>query len=213
MFTQNQLQLDNLTCQRGETRLFSGLSAQFESKQLIQLEGHNGIGKTSLLRMLATLSQPLQGNILWNQQNIFKQREHYLAQLLYLGHYSGVKNELTVWQNLHFYQQVSNTKQGDELIWQALENIGLAGYEESAVYQLSAGQQKRVALARLWMTNAALWILDEPFTAIDKQGRADLTALFDQHCQQGGIVILTSHQTVKSDLLQIFPMLPFKIQA
>ncbi|MGR3806382.1 cytochrome c biogenesis heme-transporting ATPase CcmA [Pasteurella testudinis] len=213
MFAQNQLTLSNLACQRGEKLLFEGLSATFASGQMIQLEGHNGIGKTSLLRMLTTLSQPLHGKILWNQQDIFKQRESYLAQVLYLGHASGVKSELTPYQNLRFYQQISNTKQDDELIWQALYHVGLGGYEESAVYQLSAGQQKRVALARLWLSNAALWILDEPFTAIDKQGRAELTALFERHCQQGGIVLLTSHQSVNSERLQIFPMQPFKAVA
>ncbi|MGV6987678.1 cytochrome c biogenesis heme-transporting ATPase CcmA [Testudinibacter sp. P80/BLE/0925] len=210
MFAQNQLELSNLACQRGERRLFEGLSACFAAGEMIQLEGHNGIGKTSLLRILTTLSQPICGNIFWNRQDIFKQREAYLAQLLYLGHASGVKSELTPYQNLRFYQQISNCKQDDELIWQALYHVGLGGYEESAVYQLSAGQQKRVALARLWLSNAALWILDEPFTAIDKQGRAELTALFEQHCQQGGIVLLTSHQSVNSPRLRIFPMQPFK---
>ena len=210
MFAQNQLELSHLACQRGEKLLFEGLSATFQSGQLVQLEGYNGIGKTSLLRMLTTLSRPLQGDILWNGEDIFKSSEAYLTQLLYLGHTSGVKSELTPYQNLRFYQQISNTKQGDEIIWQALYNVGLGGYEESAVYRLSAGQQKRVALARLWLSQAALWILDEPFTALDKQGRAELTALFEQHCAQGGIVILTSHQTVKSELLQLLPMQPFK---
>ncbi|MGR6980761.1 cytochrome c biogenesis heme-transporting ATPase CcmA [Testudinibacter sp. P27/CKL/0425] len=213
MFAQNQLKLSNLACQRGEKLLFEGLSATFGSGQLVQLEGHNGIGKTSLLRILTTLSQPIHGNVFWNQQDIFKNREGYLANLLYLGHYSGVKSELTAYENLRFYQQISNTKQGDEIIWQALYQVGLGGYEESAVYQLSAGQQKRVALARLLLSNAGLWILDEPFTAIDKQGRAELTALFERHCQQGGLVLLTSHQTVRSELLQIFPMQPFKAAA
>ncbi|KGQ69450.1 heme ABC transporter ATP-binding protein [Chelonobacter oris] len=213
MFAPNRLELHNLACQRGEQLLFERLSANFESGQLIQLEGHNGIGKTSLLRILTTLSRPADGCVRWNQTDIFKNRDAYLSDLLYLGHYSGVKSELTPYDNLCFYRQISNRVQDNDMIWQALYHVGLGGYEESAVYQLSAGQQKRVALARLWLSNAVLWILDEPFTAIDKQGRAELTALFEQHCRQGGIVILTSHQTVNSDLLHLFPMQPFKAAA
>ncbi|TNH05192.1 cytochrome c biogenesis heme-transporting ATPase CcmA [Testudinibacter sp. TR-2022] len=210
MFEKNRLTLHNLSCQRGEKRLFAAFSAIFESGQFVQLEGHNGIGKTSLLRILTTLSQPLSGEVRWNELDIFKSRDSYLAQLLYLGHSSGVKSELTPYQNLKFYQQISPCKTGEAIIWQALEQVGLCGYEESAVYRLSAGQQKRVALARLWLSQAPLWILDEPFTAIDKQGQQQLTALFEQHCQQGGIVILTSHQAIESKRLLRLSMQPFK---
>ena len=144
----------------------------------MQIEGHNGIGKTSLLRILAGLAQPVEGKVRWNSDEITKQREEYHHQLLYLGHHSGVKPELTAWENLKFYQQISQSQQGTDILWDVLETVGLLGREDLPAAQLSAGQQKRIALARLWISEAPLWILDEPFTAIDKKGVEFLTALF-----------------------------------
>ena len=124
-----------------------------------------------------------------------------------------MKPELTAWENLHFYQQVSSSKQGDDILWQALEMVGLLGREDLPASQLSAGQQKRIALARLWLSTAPLWILDEPFNAIDKSGVGVLTRHFEQHAEQGGIVILTSHQDVPSQRLQKVRLDQFKFLA
>lgn len=198
----NRLQLEQLTCQRGDKILFTDLSLEFGAGDFVQIEGHNGIGKTSLLRIIAGLAQPLSGKVRWNNEPISSCREEYYANLLYLGHQAGVKPELTAWENLAFYQKIGRCKQGDDILWQVLERVGLLGREDIAASQLSAGQQKRIALARLWLSEAPLWVLDEPFTAIDKYGVPVLTQLFERHTQQGGTVILTSHQDVPSNQLQ-----------
>ncbi|QLB12519.1 heme exporter protein A [Bisgaardia hudsonensis] len=198
----NLLQIEQLSCQRGDKRLFSDLSLTWQSGDFVQIKGHNGIGKTSLLRILVGLAQPLKGEVRWNNLEITKNREEYYQHLLYLGHYSGIKPELTAWENLQFYQKISHCKQGDDILWDSLAKVGLIGKEDIVASQLSAGQQKRIALARLWLTKVPLWILDEPFNAIDKNGVAELTALFEKQTQAGGIVILTSHQEVPSQLLK-----------
>lgn len=115
MFPAHQLQLEQLACQRGDRVLFTDLSLQFQSGDFVQIEGHNGIGKTSLLRILAGLAQPVEGKVRWNSDEITKQREEYHHQLLYLGHHSGVKPELTAWENLKFYQQISQSQQGTDI--------------------------------------------------------------------------------------------------
>ena len=210
MFSAHQLQLEQLACQRGDRLLFTDLSLQFQSGDFVQIEGHNGIGKTSLLRILAGLAQPVEGKVRWNLEEITKQREEYHYQLLYLGHHSGVKPELTAWENLKFYQQISQSQQGTDILWDVLETVGLLGREDLPAAQLSAGQQKRIALARLWISEAPLWILDEPFTAIDKKGVEVLTELFENHTKKGGMVILTSHQEVPSTLLKKINLADYK---
>lgn len=206
----NQLQLDQITCQRGDKTLFMNLSLTWQSGDFIQIEGHNGIGKTSLLRILVGLSQPLMGKIYWNREPIIQCREEYYYDLLYLGHQAGVKPELTAWENLKFYQSISQSKQGNEVLWSALEKVGLIGREDIQSGQLSAGQQRRIALARLWLSKAPLWVLDEPFTAIDKNGVRVLTQLFEQHISNGGIVILTSHQDIPSQQLKVLNLEKYK---
>ncbi|RBQ34798.1 MULTISPECIES: cytochrome c biogenesis heme-transporting ATPase CcmA [Rahnella] len=186
----------NLSCVRDERTLFSGLSFTIETGEMVQIEGRNGAGKTSLLRILAGLSSPEAGEVRWQGVNTRRQRDVFHQQLLYLGHQPGVKSVLTAYENLAFYQSVNGTASADA-IYQALENVGLLGYEDVTVAQMSAGQQRRVALARLWLSDAPLWILDEPLTAIDKQGVSTLIELFEQHAQQGGMVLLTTHQDLQ----------------
>lgn len=206
----NQLKIDRLACQRGDKILFTDLSFNLQSGDFVQIEGHNGIGKTSLLRILAGLAQPLSGKVRWNSEDISKCREEYYYDLLYLGHHAGIKPELTAWENLKFYQQAGHCRQGDEILWNVLEKVGLLGREDIVASQLSAGQQKRIALARLWISQAPLWILDEPFNAIDKNGVKVLTELFEQQAEKGGIVILTSHQEVPSSALTVFNLAQYK---
>ncbi|MCC3703058.1 cytochrome c biogenesis heme-transporting ATPase CcmA [Rouxiella badensis] len=183
----------NLSCVRDERTLFSGLSFTIQPGEIVQIEGQNGAGKTSLLRILAGLSSPDEGEVHWQGQNTRRQRELFHQHLLFLGHYPGIKSVLTAYENLSFYQTESGNDAQDE-IFHALEQVGLLGYEDVAVAQLSAGQQRRVALARLWISRAPLWILDEPLTAIDKQGVSTLIELFERHAQNGGMVLLTTHQ-------------------
>ncbi|MDG6895705.1 cytochrome c biogenesis heme-transporting ATPase CcmA [Volucribacter amazonae] len=197
-----QLALDNICCQRGDKILFRQFNLLLQGGNFVQIEGHNGIGKTSLLRVIAGLARPKTGKVRWNNQDIWQHREIFYANLLYIGHQAGIKPELTAWENLRFYQQISQGTVDENQLWQVLQTVGLLGKEDIVAGQLSAGQQKRIALARLWLSNAALWLLDEPFNAIDKHGVQVLTRLFEQHSQQGGIVILTSHQEIPSTILQ-----------
>lgn len=205
------LSATGLACERGEIRLFESCSFEIRSGDWVQIEGHNGIGKTSLLRILAGLSQPVEGKVCFNQQPIAQVREQYHAELFYLGHQAGVKPELTAWENLQFFQKSHRLQVSDEAIWAALSKVSLSEREDLPCSHLSAGQNRRVALAKLWLTSAKIWILDEPFTAIDKKGVADLTERMAEHCQQGGIVIFTSHQTVESSRVKVISLDPFKV--
>ncbi|MGF1695950.1 cytochrome c biogenesis heme-transporting ATPase CcmA [Vibrio lamellibrachiae] len=194
------LEVKKLTAIRDERVLFESLSFQINEGELVQVEGRNGTGKTTLLRIITGLGDRDEGDIFWNQENIESNRDAFHQELLFLGHQTGVKRELTAFENLHFYQSIHSPSSRDkETIFKALTKVGLAGREDVPVAQLSAGQQRRVALARLWLSNQKLWILDEPLTAIDKQGVKVLEALFLEHAENGGIVILTTHQDMFTD--------------
>lgn len=191
------LEAKGLCCIRDDRALFDGLSFLLRPGELVQVEGPNGAGKTSLLRILAGLATADAGEVLWQQQCTRGNRDDYHQDLLYIGHQPGIKAALTAFENLAFYQKVQ--RQSDDVaIWQALAQVDLVGYEDVTVAQLSAGQQRRVALARLWLSKAPLWILDEPLTAIDKQGVAKLIQLFEHHALNGGIVLFTTHQDINS---------------
>ncbi|WP_077825672.1 cytochrome c biogenesis heme-transporting ATPase CcmA [Escherichia coli] len=184
------LEARELLCERDERTLFSGFSFSLNAGEWVQITGSNGAGKTTLLRLLTGLSRPDAGEVLWQGQPLHQVRDSYHQNLLWIGHQPGIKTRLTALENLHFYHRDGDTAQCLE----ALAQAGLAGFEDIPVNQLSAGQQRRVALARLWLTRATLWILDEPFTAIDVNGVDRLTQRMAQHTEQGGIVILTPHQ-------------------
>lgn len=192
------LEIRNVTCIRDERVLFEQLSFTISDGELIQIEGQNGAGKTTLLRIIAGLGYADEGEIYWKGESIKKSREEFHSDLLFLGHHTGVKRELTAFENLTFYQSMHN-QYDENAIWDALARVGLAGREDVAAGQLSAGQQRRVALARLWLSKQKLWILDEPLTAIDKQGVKVLEQLFMVHAKQGGIVLLTTHQDLFTD--------------
>lgn len=194
------LEVKQLAAIRDERVLFESLSFTIESGELVQIEGRNGTGKTTLLRIVTGLGDRDDGEIFWNNESIESNRDAYHQDLLFLGHQTGIKRELTAYENLRFYMSMhSKTPADKETIYNALIKVGLAGREDVPVAQLSAGQQRRVALARLWLSDHKLWILDEPLTAIDKQGVKVLEALFLQHAEQGGIVVLTTHQDMFAD--------------
>ncbi|QCT22259.1 cytochrome c biogenesis heme-transporting ATPase CcmA [Jejubacter calystegiae] len=187
------LDAQNLTCVRDERVLFQALSFTVGAGDVVQVAGPNGAGKTSLLRILCGLASMEAGQVCWRDTPLRRDREGYHRELLWLGHQPGVKSVMTADENLRFFHADSD----QQARWQALEAVGLVGYEDVPAAQLSAGQQRRVALARLWLSKAPLWILDEPFTALDVSGVEKLTQRFEFHAARGGMVVLTTHQPLR----------------
>ncbi len=186
----------NLFCERDERVLFTQLNFTISAGEVIQVQGANGSGKTSLLRILAGLNADFTGDISWQGQAVNRRRETFNAGLFYLGHSPAINKTLTPLQNLRWYCACHGFSD-DTAIVLALADLGLAGYEHIPCHQMSAGQQRRVSLARLQLSVAPLWILDEPFTALDKQGVADLEQCIDTKVRQGGAVILTTHHALQ----------------
>ncbi len=179
-------------CERDDRVLFENLSFSLKSGEIIQVEGQNGSGKTSLLRILCGLNQNYEGDILWQNQAVDEVRDQFLSSLLYLGHHPGIKTVLSAEENLRWYEALHPMTDSANMET-ALKQVGLRGFEDVPCQNLSAGQHRRVALARLRMSNAPLWILDEPFTAIDKQGVIEQEALIAAHAEAGGSIVLTTH--------------------
>lgn len=184
-----------LACERDWRLLFDQLELRLEKGQMLQISGPNGSGKTSLLRLLCGLMQPTAGQILLQGQPLESQRSELARNLLWIGHAAGIKGLLTPEENLAWLCALHQPADR-EAIWQALAQVGLRGFEDVPCHTLSAGQQRRVALARLYLAPPPLWILDEPFTALDKHGVAQLEAHLARHCEQGGLVVLTTHHTL-----------------
>ncbi|MDH5472669.1 MAG: cytochrome c biogenesis heme-transporting ATPase CcmA [Gammaproteobacteria bacterium] len=197
------LRIQNIACTRGYRELFTDLNLLLESGQILRVEGENGSGKTSLLRILAGLAQPESGDVLWNGLGIEHVDACYSHDLLYLGHKPGIKFELTPVENLCMFTSLFGTK-SENGIEDALYQLGLYGFEDVPCSNLSAGQKRRVALAQLLMSKARLWILDEPYTSLDVAAIAFLESVFKKHVQNGGMLIITSHQpiTVEGCLLK-----------
>jgi len=193
LFHLNSLDLKALAFERDDRLLFSDVSVSLNSGDILQVEGPNGCGKTTLLRIITTALSPSVGQLLWQGQNISKVRQGYLHNLLFLGHLPGLKQALSPEENLIWWRRLNQSKV-ECCNSEALARIGLSGYEDVPCSNLSAGQQRRAALARLLVTEAPLWVLDEPFTAIDKQGVSELESLLTEHSARGGMIILSTHQ-------------------
>ena len=193
------LEVSNLKCVRGERQLFEGVGFRLQSGKLLYLRGPNGVGKTSLLRMLCGLSPPEAGQILWDGHPIQELGEAYRQDLFYLGHHNALQEALTVDENLAFYATLAGLVPSETDTGQALVRLGLRGCQGRLVRHLSQGQKRRVALARLMLNRARLWVLDEPFVALDQQAIELLVDLLTAHLAQGGLAVLTSHQQVEMD--------------
>ncbi|WP_445156760.1 cytochrome c biogenesis heme-transporting ATPase CcmA [Halomonas sp. E14] len=188
-----RLQAQSLACERDDRWLFRGLDLDIRGGEIVRVEGPNGSGKTTLLKILSGQLSDYEGELFWGERPMRQARESFLTNLLYLGHAPGVKAALTPLENLAWYQALAGQPVDEQARLAALEEVGLAGFEDVPAGQLSAGQQRRVALARLTLTPCSLWVLDEPFTAIDRDGVQALEQRLVLHARRGGCVLVTTH--------------------
>ena len=202
--TQPILEVRDLACERGERVLFTGMSFSVNAGSLVRIAGSNGAGKTTLLRLMTGLMRPVEGEIYWRGTPILKAKEEFWRELCYIGHRNGVKDDLSVMENVLINARVASLTANVKMARKALEAVGLTDYEDVPAGQLSQGQRRRVALARLWLSaSVTLWILDEPFTALDVKAVDRLSDLISQHVQKGGVVMLVTHQEVPVDKSQL----------
>jgi heme exporter protein A len=188
------LSVNGLSCARGERALFAGLSFSLGEREWLHIQGQNGAGKTTLMRALVGLSPPMSGSITWRGEAT--PSPDFFRDLVYLGHHVAVKEELTPLENLRLSAALDGIDLSERDALAALIRLGLRGRENLSVRVLSAGQKRRVLLARLLVRPARLWVLDEPFTALDTKAVAQVSELIVEHVTRGGMAILTSHQTI-----------------
>lgn len=188
------LRFSEFTCWRSDEALFKAVNFSLNSGDIVQVVGPNGAGKTTLLRSLCGLYNDYQGDILWQNQSWQSRFYDFSHSLLYLGHTPGVKKSLTAAENLRWYTSIQQGVSARSNIENALAQVGLDDYADTLCQEMSAGQLRRVALARLYISQRSLWVLDEPFTAIDVLGVSQLEKHLQNHVQHGGTVLLTTHQ-------------------
>lgn len=189
------LHAQHLCCLKGDRLLFRDLELSLSQGRILRVAGANGCGKSSLLRILCGLAAPEAGDVLWNGTPIRKQREAYHRQLLYVGHSPALNDRLSPLENLHFACATAGDAVSDTAIDAALAQVGLAEQADLPLHALSQGQRKRTSLARLFLApHRGLWILDEPFAALDVQAVAVLSRQIEAHCDAGGMTLLTTHQ-------------------
>jgi heme exporter protein A len=192
------LEARQLAAGRGDSPLFDGLDIRLEAGSLLHVKGANGSGKTSLLRALCGLLMPSAGEVLWHGENVRTLREEYWKRLAYVGHADALKGDLTTEENLAFACALSGLRVSPARAREALESLGLGGRERLPARALSQGQRRRAALARLAVAESQpLWILDEPFAALDTAAVEQVQSLAGAHLARGGMVVLTTHQEVR----------------
>lgn len=191
------LEVGNLACSRGNHRLFSGLSFTLHPGQIMQVQGANGSGKTTLLRTLCRFTQPDEGEILWHGRRVRDLGEDYCAELLYLGHLNAIKDELSALENVQMSAGLAGYTVSEQQAIAVLHRMGLQRREHLPVRVLSQGQRRRVALSRLLTSDAHLWILDEPLTALDVGAVGLMQELIGEHLSKGGMTIFTTHQPLQ----------------
>jgi len=188
------LEATNLGCVRGDRRLFSELNFSLQPGQLVQLTGPNGSGKTSLLRIICGLLPPAEGEIRWQGGNIRSLGEEYFRSITYIGHRNGVKDELTAMENLRVSSGLGGVEVNRVQAAEVLEKMGLAGRETLPARLLSEGQRRRVALARLMVCRATLWLLDEVLTSLDTAAVVLVKCVIEEHLSNGGMAVIATHQ-------------------
>ncbi|TXG98931.1 MAG: cytochrome c biogenesis heme-transporting ATPase CcmA [Nevskiaceae bacterium] len=192
------LEAVNLKCVRDNRQLFDSLNFKLRAGEMLHIRGHNGSGKSSLLRLLNGLSIPTSGHVLLSGRQLTEHRHTLGSLMIWIGHTPGIKTNLTAKENLEWLESLHGRSTNTE-IGRALSLVGLHGFEDTPCHALSAGQQRRVALARLYLPNRPmLWILDEPFTCLDVEATWKLEARLEMHCSNGGLVVLTTHHELNN---------------
>jgi heme exporter protein A len=204
------LEFNNFSCERDGEPLFHPLTFALNKGDVVQIVGPNGAGKTTFLRSLCGLFGGWQGQMQWCGESIQSPNFEMKSQILYMGHQPGVKKSLTARENLLWYFGMQGYPFPGQ-VEEALAQVGLSGYEDVPCFQMSAGQHRRVALARLYVTSATVWVLDEPFTAIDRLGVKNLETLVESHASNGGIVVLTTHQPLSLSSVQMIELVPYAV--
>lgn len=187
------LKIDGLECARDDRLLFSNLSFEIHAGEVLQIEGANGSGKTSLLRILCGLRMADAGTVCWMGEDITKHREDYYSQMVYIGHLPCIKADLTTLENVTSLLDTRSMSASHDEIITCLEKVGLAAYDDVPSKALSSGQRRRILLAFLLLSQTKLWILDEPLTALDVNGVDLMESMIVDHQQQGGSVVFTTH--------------------
>jgi heme exporter protein A len=198
------LETRELCCVRDDRVLFEGLNLALGAGQILLVEGKNGSGKTSLLRILTGLALPESGEVLWQGKPIGEVGPEYYEQVNYVGHHDGIKRDLTCLENLRLVQAMG--KPVDIDLDEALEKVNLFRFGDNFVATLSAGQKRRLAMARMVVTEAQVWIMDEPFTSLDKASMAMFQTMFEEHLDKGGVIVMTSHHDIEmpdSDVVRL----------
>jgi len=191
--TAPMLETRSLECVRDDRLLFSDLTIKLAAGEVLQIEGANGSGKTSLLRILCGLRLADEGEVLWQGEEVADVREDYYANMIYIGHLPCIKGDLTTMENIRSLLDTRSRSASDDEIEQALAKVGLAGFDDVVSKALSSGQRRRILLAFLQLARAKLWIMDEPLTALDVQGVALVESMLMEHRETGGSAIFTTH--------------------
>ena len=187
----SKLTVSDLTCQKGYNELFSNLSFELNSGEILKISGANGSGKTSLLKIIAGLNSAESGRLSINNNQVGSYE--YQSDIFYLGHLPALSPELYCKENLDYLTQLNNSS-SNQTLDEALTNVGLKNFENEYAANLSAGQKRRIVLSALFITQSKVWLLDEPFTALDSDGINVIEAQITKHCDDGGICVLTTHQ-------------------
>lgn len=193
------LEIQTLECVRDDRLLFSDLNFAVADAEVLQIEGPNGSGKTSLLRIICGLRLPEAGQVMWHGESISSNREDYYANMVYIGHLPCIKADLTVMENVRSLLDTRSLSLSNAMIEAALAKVGLASYEDVQGKALSSGQRRRILLAFIELAKAKLWILDEPLTALDVQGVDLMESMILEHREAGGSVVFTTHHGMQLD--------------